>query len=91
MDVFVLLGNLFLIPENSNSFLRWLQSLAAYLCDTRERDPYHPWPVTNKQGPPHSKEWYRFQGINSPKLCQAVQRVAIYEESDDRLETCCKL
>ena len=29
-----LMGNLFLIPEKSNSFLMWLQSLAAYLRNT---------------------------------------------------------
>ena len=40
-----LLGNLFSIPEKSNSFLRWLQSLAAYSCNTRKRVSYHPWPV----------------------------------------------
>ena len=27
-----LLGNLFSIPEKSNSFLRWVQSIAACLC-----------------------------------------------------------
>ena len=42
-----LLGNLFSIPEKSNSFLRWLQSLAAYSRNTRKRDFYHPWLVSN--------------------------------------------
>ena len=36
-----LLGNLFSIPEKSNSFLRWLRSLAAYSRNTRKRDSYH--------------------------------------------------
>ena len=40
-----LLGNLSSIPEKSNSFMRWLQLLAAYLHNTRKRDSYHPWPV----------------------------------------------
>ena len=40
-----LLRNLFSILEKSNRFLRWLQSLAAYLRNTRQRDSYHPWPV----------------------------------------------
>ena len=45
-DLFVcMLGNLFLIPDKSNSFLRWLHSLAAYSRNTRKRDSYHPWPV----------------------------------------------
>ena len=32
-----LLGDLFSIPEKSNRFLRWLQSLAAYSRNTRKR------------------------------------------------------
>ena len=47
-DVFVcfcLLGNLISITEKFNSFLRWLQSLAAYSHNARKRDSYHPWPV----------------------------------------------
>ena len=42
-----LLGNLFSIPEKSNNFLRWLQSLAAYSRNTRKRGSYHPWLVSN--------------------------------------------
>ena len=42
-----LLGNLFSTQEKSNSFLRWLQSLAAHLRNTRRRDSYHPWLVSN--------------------------------------------
>ena len=57
-----LLGYLFSISEKSNSFLRWLQSLAAYLRNTQKRDSYHQWPVTNKQGPPENAELSDFYG-----------------------------
>ena len=38
-----------------NCFLKWLQPLAAYLRNSRERDFNHPWPVTDIARPIPSK------------------------------------
>ena len=87
--VFVcLLCNLFSIPEKSNNFLRWHQSLVAYLRNTRKWDSYHPWPVPNIVMTQFTREdgWFSW---NNPLSYARPSSIAAKYESDDRLETCC--
>ena len=63
---------LFSISEKSNSFLRWLQSLAAYLRNIRKSNSYHPWPVISKAATIITREdgqdgWF---SRNNPLSCQ---------------------
>ena len=81
-----LLGNLCSISEKSN----WLQSLAAYLRNTRKRDSYHPWPINSKAAPIITREdgWF---SRNNPLRYARPSSVAVIDESDKRPETWCIL
>ena len=57
--VFCLLGSLITIPEKSNSFLRWFQSLAAYSRNTRKMNPSHPWSALTWRATQFTKEKVR--------------------------------